>query len=73
MITMIPETAAVLTVLCGAGYLLYLYFRDRKPGEYVWVGHGSDPFKRTPRNDKPINDFAGEEEEEWSAAESEEE
>ncbi len=73
MIFMISKTAAVFIVLCGAGYLFYLYLRDRKPGEYVWVGPGGDPSKRSPRGDKPINDFAGEEEEEWSAPDSEEE
>ena len=73
MITMISETVVAFIVLCGAVSLFSLYFRDRKPGEYVWVGPGSDPFKRAPRNDKPINDFGSEEEEEWSPAEVEEE
>lgn len=70
---MILETVAVGLVLSCAAYFLYLFFKNRQSGEYVWVGPGADPFKNTPRGDKPINDFSGEEEEEWIGAESEEE
>lgn len=69
---MSSETAVILVMLLGVGYLFYLYFRDRKQGEYVWVGPGNDPFKQVLQSDKPINDFAGRGNES-SSPESEEE